>query len=353
MKISSQIPMPTNEETVRDQIARLLKECKSEKVRCSGDAALDLARQAVALSHSLPLGQASWKAEASYRYAHLLFRKSQLAKEELEEIFAYFDAAAQDDCLGPLPRIYQLPVLRRLEAIASEHEKHHYKQLLIEAWERSIEAFRKEKAHEQKVIQNQSFNLLELAAYFLDLSLDQALGLGALEKFRSPDCWKVIGENIPEYDYSEPFARSVFESELNSLKDTLLIVLSPNDNRWAWKTNTNKLQWKTLKGAKLRQARLLVTAYSKPWITSDELLDELYQDEISNRQPGGSRGNGESSADVKRRRTNRLNKDRGRVEVSVARLAKSVSSMKVFVSPGKFQLTESLKILALVEKWSV
>jgi hypothetical protein len=352
MKRASQIPMPTNEETVRDQIARLLKECKSEKVRCSGDAALDLARQAVALSHSLPLGQATWKAEASYRYAHLLFRKSQLAKEELEEIFAYFDAAAQDDCLGPLPRIYQLPVLRRLEAIASEHEKHHYKQLLIEAWERSIEAFRKEKAHEQKVIQNQSFNLLELAAYFLDLSLDQALGLGALEEFRSPDCWKVIGENMPEYDYSESFARSVFEAEMQSLEDTLLIVLSPNENRWAWKTNSEQVRWKTLKGAKLRQARLLVIAYSKPWITSDELLDQLHPEEIPNRQQGGSEGSRDAYADAIRRRTNSLNKDRGRVEDSIARLAKSVSPMEVFVAPGKFQLTESLKILALVEEWS-
>lgn len=157
-----------------DAVAEILDEidvllAKVRNLKSAFDAtkeALVLARQAEAIAPEGP-----WKAVCHYRIAHLLMRQE---GQNLEEVERHLAAAIHEPSLGPRPRIYHLALLRRLGRPKEEIEASFHRALEAHAWKPAPE-------YGEAFFRNDdTFNMLELAAWFSEIPTARLVGYGGI-----------------------------------------------------------------------------------------------------------------------------------------------------------------------------
>ena len=165
---------------LRDQVNDLLKQTSDLKL-LQGDPGkvLGLAQTAHDLSKAL---SEPWPQITAYRLAQLKCRQPKKSVDMLKEIAELFEVASdgQTRSYGPLPRIYQLAVLHQLKSNDPER-RDAYDQRINKVFRRAVEVMRipslvNETARKIR-LQGDSFNMLELASFFLELPYDKLRGL--------------------------------------------------------------------------------------------------------------------------------------------------------------------------------
>ncbi len=166
-----------------DQTIHLLKEGTCHKrLRNGSGKAVEVLKEAEKLidEHDLPN---PWPQLVSYRLANVLLRQAKTL-EDLEEIDELLSSAALEGCLGPLPRLHRLAVLSRLGK-TPEQMNPIFRALLLQIGDFShrevCEPNRKDSFHHLTSLQNNFFNMLELATYFTGYPYDGFDGEGLLD----------------------------------------------------------------------------------------------------------------------------------------------------------------------------
>ena len=122
---------------------------------------------------------------------------------------------------GPLPRIYQLAVLHQLKSNDPER-RDAYDQRINKVFRRAVEVMRipslvNETARKIR-LQGDSFNMLELASFFLELPYDKLRGLAdeTPSQFDISGTWQLVSndESLTPIRYTKPFAEAELESLL-------------------------------------------------------------------------------------------------------------------------------------------
>lgn len=163
---------PANvDEKARVEVDRLLKRASDSKLLHGGTPmALEILRKAYERAEDLP---APWPQICAYRLAHLLMRSE---RPDLEEIDQLFDEAGRARSLDPWPKIFRLAVLCR--SGADDRERKEAFDSAIDAYKRWLpDRDREDGAHELR-LQDEAFNLLELACYFMGEDHSRINGLG-------------------------------------------------------------------------------------------------------------------------------------------------------------------------------
>ena len=132
----------------------------------------------------MPLSE-PWPQITAYRFAQLKCRQPDKSVDMLEEIAELFELASegQDQKLyGPLPRIYQLAVLHQLKTNDPDsRDAYDRPNPTLEVFRRAAQVMRIPGLVDEKAgkmgLQGVSFNMLELASFFLDLPYDMLGGL--------------------------------------------------------------------------------------------------------------------------------------------------------------------------------
>jgi hypothetical protein len=222
-------------ESPRQAVKRLLDECTDAK-RLAGrtEAARVMAEKAYELAtrDELP---APWPQLAAYRLAHLLLREgagADLVRADtlLAEASGSGDGPAAD-VLGPMPRIYRLAVMHRLNAPEKQ-----IRALYGKARE-SIRRFQSgiDYQGQRGSIQDCLFNMLELATYFLGIPYKlegEGSAFSGLELGKNDWYLVASGENLSGIRMPGPLARSELESRARRSPDALVFVLEENRPRW-------------------------------------------------------------------------------------------------------------------------
>jgi hypothetical protein len=115
-----------------------------------------------------------WLALCAYRLAHLVMWSP---NPDYEEADALFVEAGRAKCLGPRPHVYRLAAAARARAALGQTLSDSE---VRREFDRAIQALRKLRStkHHNPRVQDEVFNLLELAAYFTNAPLDELSGLG-------------------------------------------------------------------------------------------------------------------------------------------------------------------------------
>lgn len=164
-----------------DQAIHLLKEGTCHKrLRDGAGHAEKVLREADRLidKHDLPK---PWPQLVSYRLAHVLLRYAETT-ENLEEIDQLLSNAVMESCLGPLPRLYRLAVLSRLGK-KPETMKPVFNALIEQIGDYTHGKYggKDENFDRLTSLQNNFFNMLELAAYFTGYPYEGFEGRGLLD----------------------------------------------------------------------------------------------------------------------------------------------------------------------------
>ena len=148
-----------------DEVRRLLGRLWNKKMVCeTPDGAIEIARRA--LSMAPPTG--IWRPLCRYRLAHLLMR---LPDPPLREIEGHLRDAASQPALGPLPPLFHLAVLSRLEAPESP--------VLEQAYAAARDAVLNPVPESERVntkSQSSLFNLFDLSTWFMGRSAQSLAG---------------------------------------------------------------------------------------------------------------------------------------------------------------------------------
>jgi len=139
-----------------------------------------------------------WPQLVSYRLAHVLMRRAK-SKKDILEIDQLFNIAAISDCLGPLPRIYRLAAMSRSGA-KNEDMKVVFDKLLDQINRFTENHDSSDRYDRMTALQNNYFNMLELAAYFTGYPYVGFEGKGRIEKgdpysdlYSKMENWKLVG----------------------------------------------------------------------------------------------------------------------------------------------------------------
>ena len=199
----------------RNDVYKLLQETADKKSSLGGTSdALDRAENAYEIANKPERLGLPWPQLAAYRLAHLMLR-SEDADSQLALIDRRFEEAAElTQTLGPLPLIYRLAVLHRL-ANQTENKSNTLRDQLGKVFHQAGEAIKKAGNRNWKdigadptrktrggPIQNSTFNMLELASYFLGNPYRALEGLGAITdpldstyQPRNGQAWILVGPN--------------------------------------------------------------------------------------------------------------------------------------------------------------
>jgi hypothetical protein len=248
----------------RKSVNQLLRECMDEKVLRGGtDNAISTAVKAYNLAHLEPRLPSPWPELAAYRWSHLLLRYNSHDAGILEKINGLLEEAEKNSHLGPLPSIYRLAVLHRLQSVSHATKRSSELQREIERsianavdWLHRNSFAEQQTAKEAKAFQAATFNLLELAHYFLGAPYEKLEGLAGLDSL-DPMCsgrWVLVGRDIARISMTEEMARCEFESRAARSKDVILITLDRQGARWG--VSPSKLS--ELCVAKLEYAKLVL-----------------------------------------------------------------------------------------------
>jgi len=184
-----------------DRVIELLKEgtdCK--KLHSETQQAENALQKAsdIVDEHRLP---DPWPQLVRYRLAHVLFRRAK-TKDEFLEIDSLLQTAAQANCLGPLPRLYRLAAMfqcglkpNQMKVVFNTllEEIDHYADYDTENEEddngnNRDRAKKADRFDHLTALQNNFFNMLELAAYFTGYPYEgfEGKGLSKLAMNRGP-----------------------------------------------------------------------------------------------------------------------------------------------------------------------
>jgi hypothetical protein len=159
---------------------------------------------------------------AAYRLGHLLMRNPKPDRNTIEEIIGLLRFATEAPELGPLPKIYLIAALnRRISRCESENDRTTSKLEMEDFFEQAVKelrrtSFRSDKT-ESAVIQDYTFNMLELAAYMADLPYEKLEGLGIRNDwlFEDEPCVLIEANIGPEKltrFYAKPIAVGAFKN---------------------------------------------------------------------------------------------------------------------------------------------
>ena len=170
-----------------------------------------------------------WPELAAYRLAMLLLRRGEGA--DLERIDVLLTRASRCIQLGPRPLLYLLGVLhrRRLSSKVAEAE------VLEQRVDRAFEEARSRTDHRGsrdgepvRRLQDEVFNMLELAAVFLGREMDDLDGrdgpFGGLGLSQRPG-WQILGNSNSRCIIRYPYELAVCEIEAQRERDRSLILV--------------------------------------------------------------------------------------------------------------------------------
>jgi hypothetical protein len=232
---------------IRIRIKNLLDQSRDAKILQGGlTKAIQLAREAFQLASQAPGSldfSHPWRELAAYRLAHLLMRQPHVSFPQLEEVNDLLNLAGGDNSLsrpaiGPLPLIYRLAVLKRIQSQLSGMDQDRYDQLNSEIlkiyqrcsrpnfWESQIQEYGETQLHATE------FNMLEVAAWACDLPLDSLQGLGVkLPGLLDQRGW-FLGSNLSEWSkiyMTEDFARAELQQLAVQYPESLIVAPDSNN----------------------------------------------------------------------------------------------------------------------------
>jgi hypothetical protein len=228
----------------RKEVANLLREVADHKlVFGNTKVAAQKARKAYELARQNPELDAIWRALAAYRLAHLAFRTA-TSRKELQLVDQLFSEAASSHFFRPLPDIYRLAVLQRLQA---QYPEACHDEKISRTFDDAVGSFRdwhtsahaEGEAWKRAPVQNGIFNMIEFASYFLGipyklegLGLDQHdSSLGALFPSNPELCWHLVGheKELKVVRYSRQLALAELDAIGRRCPDAILFKLSRED----------------------------------------------------------------------------------------------------------------------------
>lgn len=231
------------------KVDELLVECAQQKLqRGASHEAKSRALRAYELAKDSPRLPSPWPELAAYRLAHLKLRFPNGAQEveELKEIDGLLQEACKQDpasspTLRALANIYRLAVLHRLvgHSRTTQRQRLFWEQRIPEVFDRTRDEIQRLSAQSSDgaegrkhptIIQQNLFNMLELASYFLNANYQPLEGLGALDPVDTlTKGWFLVGPEpvISQVRRCEEFARQELKSRGVSCADAVLFCLPP------------------------------------------------------------------------------------------------------------------------------
>lgn len=231
-----------------------------------------------------------WPSIVAYRQAHLIMRlcndrKNHKKNEELkllEKADAMFEKASSSSYLGPLPSIYRLSVLHRLNLLTGEN----HNDKIRFSYERAVDNFidwtagssrsgnrntgnlrrlaaistdpDQEKAKRQ--LQNGIFNMLELTSYFMSLPYNILEGIGGLNyQDTIQGGWVVISPDPESTEVTIPKELAIEEMEERGKKDpgAVFFILEHDNNEYITERRWKHGQGEWEKAGSYEHLRLL------------------------------------------------------------------------------------------------
>ena len=241
----------------RKEVDKLLRNALDRKrLRGETEGSRRLLRQAYDLARRPSPLPEPWPALTAYRLAHVLMRSP--GKEELAEVHDLLEEAIVSKALGPKPAIYMLAVLNRLGEISrlkpafqqAVEQVRHWPSLGKESEgseengvqrRRLAPLVRPVQADDTHDLQNNLFNLLEMASYFLGLPYDPLEGMGMdpdpyQDLFPSwhTSPWILVGHDpsLSAFRYPEELAVTELENIAGNDPGALLFKLSVDEHVW-------------------------------------------------------------------------------------------------------------------------
>jgi len=245
--------MPTeNQESgvrSRNRVLELLRRgCDLKLQRSSTKDAEAAIGEAYRLCRSSPEWRDPWLWITAYRLAHLKMRAAK-DSQSLETIDHLFLEASQWNYLKPVASIYRLTVLHRLRQVAdTKVDKQKLAAKIHEIFDEIAafsSGFRDTETtdfpripHMGSIYQSRNFNLLELAAYFLNLPYDHLEGISSTnDLFPGYEHWMLVGlkRQIASVKYHEAVILEELNSKERSHPQALLFRLGKEDRDCSWK----------------------------------------------------------------------------------------------------------------------
>lgn len=320
-------------ESRRVYVNQLLQDCMDQKVLYGGTAnAISKAEEAYRLAHLEPRIPSPWPELAAYRLSHLLLRYDSRDVQTLEKIDRLLAEAAKGSRLGPLPSIYRLGVLHRMQSAEREANRHNELQLEIQqSIDEAVEWLRRNQFSEQgipkesKAFQAAAFNLLELAHYFIGAPYEGLEGLSGLESLdpMRKGAWILVGRDVAGIPMTEEMAQCEFVSRAATSQNVVLISLDTHGAKWGISPN----QIADLSEVNPEFAKLTLLSIDAGIRSSEDLRQRVV---------GGDGNNSQSRfRQVKKRTKEALQKLIGR------------GNLEVFLEN---RLSEEISVLGLVHK---
>ena len=262
----------------REKVHRLLTEASSEKLmRYETERALEKFKKAEDLIDKYNLEE-PWPSLCAYRMGHLLLRTAS-TEAELKEARFNFAAARGAACLGPLPDIYYLAVMYRLQ----KRDRQTIKPLFSLA-EQAIERL---EIIEDPQLDDPTFNLIELASYFSGLNYRDLEGMGLPQNHASvTSTWMLVGPD-PRWSnvvLSEAEALNELD-ELTKRKeyaDAVFFKLSDkNGESRAGLRRHWKYKDKTWQKGTYQRLRLLALSLQQPTCSKENLIITIVGDDAT------------------------------------------------------------------------
>jgi len=266
-------------EAQRKELFDLIDRGRSAKLLHDGSAtALGILRRAEQLIKEMPDLPAANRALIRYRLGHLLLRAAP-DSEALYDVERCFSDAARSRALGPWPHIYRLAVLSRLRnGMFIERERGRIDRQLVRTRDAALASL-SDDPREQ--LQSGSFNAVELATYFLELSYAPLEGLAVRRETKLDRAAIVVGPDPLTAQVWMSWASSVEELDQRgeSEPSALLFHLPPEGGAPRYRRVVEPT-WRALKP---QIARALALLLSEPRPTRGVLEAALYGDAPSNR----------------------------------------------------------------------
>lgn len=296
----------------REEISELLESVRDEKLLIGNpEKAVQLAREAYELAGE-PNVLGPWRKVAAYRLAHLMLRAEELDESSLQQILDLLREAAgegQVDAIGPLPLIYQLPVYTRLLELRPESadDLKSARDGAFE-WARrriSFSSFnRSGESSGNLLAQSETFNLLEIACYFMGANYSILLGLGS-QDVDIAGSWCILSNRdySSSVRYNQRFGCEELDAILKIHPEAVAFRQLDNLGNWEWWTNES--DWTTWPSDD--RARMIAMMLADPRVTTEQIARAL-----------GS--NGEAVRQTKRQLFNALKRELPHVDQAALRL---------------------------------
>ncbi len=228
--------MDTDLESRRAEFARLLKNGSCAKLQiCETSEALASLTRAYELANQEPRLPKPWPQLAAYRYAHLLLRSNPETANDLYEIDQLFAKAAQAKSLTVFPSLYRLAVLdkfRRLSPPVVDQE------MILKRFRACRESVAEYLSHGRTAddpfpIQHGVANMLELAAYFLNVPFREWEGIRD-EESDPAQHWHLVGPepSIAHIRFAGEFILEELQARREANPQALIFCLPQEGNPW-------------------------------------------------------------------------------------------------------------------------